>query len=80
MEKKMKIWKIIRDITVIMLIFLIGYIAYRGILQFIDGNYYSDSMGVTMYYWYERFGVELIFIGLTYFIPILFDIMLLLLL
>ncbi len=72
----MKIWKIIRDITVIMLILFIGYIAYRGIMQFIDGNYYSDSMGVTMYYWYERFGVELIFIGLAYFIPVFFDIML----
>lgn len=72
----MKIWKIIRAITVIVLICFIGYIAYGGIIQFLSGNYYADSMGVTVYYWYERFSIELIFICLTYFIPILFDIML----
>ena len=75
-KKKMKIWKIIRDITVIMLILFIGYIAYRGIMQFTDGNYYSDSMGVMVYYWYDRFLIELLFICLTNFVPIFLDIML----
>lgn len=77
MEKEMKIWKIIRVIAVIMLICFAGYVAYRGIIQFLDGNYYSDSMGITVYYWYERFSIELIFICLKYFIPVFFDIMLL---
>ena len=76
MEKKMKIWKIIRATTVIMLICFIVYIAYRGIIQFLAGNYYTDSMGVMVYYWYDRFLIELLFIGLKSFIPIFFDILL----
>lgn len=71
----MKKWKIIKTITFIILIIYIIYIAYISIMQFIDGNYYSDSMGVTVYYWYDRFLIELLFIGVKCFIPIFFDIM-----
>ena len=72
----MKKWKIIRLITLTVFICCIMYIAYIGIKQFLDGNYYTDSMGVMVYYWYDRFLIELLFIGLKCLIPIFFDILL----
>ena len=73
----MKIWKIIRAITVIVLICFIGYITYRGIIHFLAGNYYSDSIGIITYYWYERFEVELALYCYAFGIPFLIDVVLL---
>ena len=72
----MKKWKIIRLITLTVFICCIMYIAYIGIKQFLAGNYYTDSMGVMVYYWYDRFEFEMLYICATYWIPVLFDIML----
>lgn len=50
----MKKWKIIRIITLALLICFLLFIGYIALINFLDGNYYNDSLGHTTYYWYDR--------------------------
>ena len=70
----MKKWKAIRLITSIILISCIIYITYIGVGQFQGGNYYSDSIGIITYYWYERFEIELALYCYAFGIPFLIDV------
>lgn len=65
--------KMIRNITLGLLICFALFLMCVGILQFLDGNYYSDNMGVTVFYWYDRFLIELGFYLYMFGIPVIID-------
>ena len=69
----MKKWKIIRTITLIILICFIIFAGCLLINAFLKGNFYSDVFGVTIFYWYKHFfvamGLYLYILG----IPLLVD-------
>ena len=50
----MKKWKVIRIITLIILICFIIFAGYIIIGNLLEGNYYNDILGCTTFYWYER--------------------------
>ena len=69
----MKKFKIIRNVTLGLLIIFALVLGYEGVLQFLDGNYYSDILGITVFYWYERFFIELEFYLYIFGIPVIID-------
>ena len=75
----MKNWKMVRNITLIILIFFLVFIGKIAIEEFLGGNYYCDYMGITIFYWYDRF---LFTAGIYFFlggIPLIIDIIFLIL-
>ena len=68
-----KKWKIIRIITLIILICLIIFAGYIIISNLLEGNYYSDILGCTTFHWYKRAFVLIMLYLYILGIPLLID-------
>ena len=74
----MKKWKIIRTVTIVILILFALFVLYKMFLC-MKMSYPHDSLGVTMYNWFDQFQLELAFIAYIFGIPMIIDITLLVL-
>lgn len=70
----MKKLKKIRNITLVLLILVIIFVIYIAGNEFLKGNYYSDYLGNTVFFWYERFYIKIAIYLYYYIIPLLIDI------
>lgn len=69
----MKKWKLIRIVTIIMLILFLGYIIFDAI-QCINMKYTHPMLGIDANNWLDQFSMDLIFIMLIWGIPLIIDI------
>ncbi len=74
----MKRWKNTRTTTIVILIIFVLYLLYKMYLC-TKMSYPHDSLGVTMYNWFDQFQLELAFIAYIFGIPMIVDITLLIL-
>ncbi len=74
----MKRWKNTRTTTIVILIIFVLYLLYKMYLC-TKMSYPHDSLGVTMYNWFDQFQLELAFIAYIFGIPMIIDITLLVL-
>lgn len=72
----MKKWKIIKLVTIIILSIFMMYLVYDAIIC-TQMNYPHPMLGIEAHTWIEQFSVDLIFILITFGIPIIIDIILL---
>ena len=73
----MKKWKIIRNITLAILVCFIIFAGYIIINGFLVGNYYDDIFGVTIFYWFQHVWVSLCLYLYVFGIPLLIDVIIL---
>ena len=73
----MKKWKIIRNITLAILVCFIIFAGYIIINGFLAGNYYNDIFGVTIFYWFQHVWVVLCLYLYVFGIPLLIDVIIL---
>lgn len=73
----MKKWKIIRNITLALLICFMIFAGYMIIKGFLMGNYYDDIFGVTIFYWFQHVWVGLCLYLYVFGIPLLIDVIIL---
>ncbi len=73
----MKKWKIIRNITLALLVCFIIFAGYIIINGFLAGNYYNDIFGVTIFYWFQHVWVVLCLYLYVFGIPLLIDVIIL---
>ena len=73
----MKKWKIIRNITLALLVCFIIFAGYIIINGFLAGNYYDDIFGVTIFYWFQHVWVVLCLYLYVFGIPLLIDVIIL---
>lgn len=69
----MKKWKIIRNITLALLVCFMIFAGYIIINGFLAGNYYDDIFGVTIFYWFQHVWVFLCLYLYVFGIPLLID-------
>lgn len=72
----MKKWKIIRLVTLVILVCFIILVGYMMISSLLAGNFYSDFWGVTVFYWYERFMMAMALYLYFLWLPLLLDLIL----
>ena len=70
----MKKWKIVRTITLIILLCFIIFAGYIIIGNLLEGNYYNDIFGTTTFYWYERAWMIMMLYLYILWIPLLVDV------
>ena len=70
----MKKWKIIRNITLALLVCFMIFAGYIIINGFLAGNYYDEIFGVTIFYWFQHVWVVLCLYLYVFGIPLLIDI------
>ena len=70
----MKKWKIVRTITLIILLCFIIFAGYIIIGNLLEGNYYNDIFGATTFYWYERAWMIMMLYLYILWIPLLVDV------
>ena len=73
----MKKWKIIRNITLALLVCFMIFAGYIIINGFLAGNYYDEIFGVTIFYWFQHVWVVLCLYLYVFGIPLLIDIIIL---
>ena len=73
----MKKWKIIRNITLALLVCFMIFAGYIIINGFLAGNYYDDIFGVTIFYWFQHVWVVLCLYLYVFGIPLLIDVIIL---
>lgn len=72
----MKKWKIIKIITIAIILLFIIYIILNAIVC-INMKYPHPMLGIDANNWLDQFGVELVFIMITWGIPLIIDIVIL---
>lgn len=72
----MKKWKIIKIITIAIILLFIIYIILNAIV-YINMKYPHPMLGIDANNWLDQFGVELVFIMITWGIPLIIDIVIL---
>ena len=70
----MKKWKIVRTITLIILLCFIIFAGYIIIGNLLERNYYNDIFGATTFYWYERAWMIMMLYLYILWIPLLVDV------
>ena len=73
----MKKWKIIRNITLALLVCFMIFAGYIIINGFLAGNYYDEIFGVTIFYWFQHVWVVLCLYLYVFGIPLLIDVIIL---
>jgi hypothetical protein len=72
----MKKWKIIKLVTLLLLIIPVIYLIYDLIIC-LNMTYPHPMLGVDANNWFDQFSLDVIFFLVVFFIPILIDIILL---
>ena len=72
----MKKWKIIKVVTTIILIVFMMYLILDAIIC-TQMKYPHPMLGIDAYTWIDQFSVDLVFIFITFGIPVVIDIILL---